>query len=147
MSLDWNICEQTHPFDAEVPTAVGYRFHHAESNAADDPAIKQDLEASLEKAVSLLDRNVKNESLFFMAEWNPAGGVLRLSVTDGQKANDAEEIVCTRFNSLVGGEAGGELTEKVSFWVKDFLSICESFMNFSLVALFTDTSRERVQIL
>ncbi|MBV0934713.1 hypothetical protein [Marinobacterium weihaiense] len=143
MSLNWNTREHNNPFDPDDAAQAGCCFHYAESQAVDDAALKQDVEACLALSMSQLNANVKNESLFYMVEWQPETAVLRLSVTDGQKANDARDVVCCRFVA-VGGQ---DLSDRMSFWAKDYLSTCTGFMDFSLVALFTDSTRARTQIL
>ena len=150
MSLTWNTRERVNPFAVDVEPLPACRFHYAESAATDDATTKDDMEVCLELASTLLNTNVKDESLYFMVEWDSATAVVRLAVTDCHKANDAPDVVVCRFASLLTetGEAAEAVSDKVRFWVKDYLSTTNGqFMNYSLVALFTPGMRAQTQLL
>lgn len=148
MSVNWSVSEDRNPFVAEE-SASGLVFHAAESTAVDDVAVKDAVEAALERAVACLDANVKNESLYFMVEWAPSRSVLRLAVTDAGKVQDSPEVVVCQFPALNAVLQQAEdvparleaFSDKVSFWAKDYLSTSSEFMNYSLVALFVTTVR------
>jgi len=153
MSLSWSLSDAENPFVPADRYTAGCRFHHAESVAVDDHSAKNELEVALEKAVALLNANVKNESRYFMVEWHLPSSTLRLAVTNDTKSEDGADVVTLRFTALneqlqAAGESERELhSEKVQFWVKDFLSTCAGFMDYSLVAVFTDGVRDRVRML
>ncbi|GAA0787005.1 hypothetical protein [Marinobacterium sediminicola] len=153
MSLNWELSEGKHPFVVGRKGAEACRFHCAESVAVEDNAVKDDLEETLAQAITFLNANVKNESLFFMVEWDAASSTLTLSVTDAQKEQDAADVVTCRFAELQQQlEAEGEaaldvVSSKIAFWAKDFLSTCTPFMNYSLVAVYTDGDRDKAGLL
>jgi hypothetical protein len=153
MSLNWTLSEGQNPFVSDDPHAAEHRFHHAESAAVEDSAVANDIDAALAKAVSFLNANVKNESRYFLVEWDPSSSTLRLAVTDDRKQQDAADVVSCRFMALnqqlqaQGAEAVEQCSEKVQFWLKDYLSSCAAFMDYSLVAVFTDGARDRVRML
>lgn len=153
MSLNWNLSEGQNPFLADDKAAAICRFHYAESAAVEDRAVKDDVEAALERAMSLLNANVKNESTYFLVEWDLPSATLRLAVTDERKVQDEADVVTCRFtllNQQLQVEEAGQVeacSGKVRFWAKDYLSTCTEFMNYSLVALYTDTERSRTSIL
>lgn len=152
MSLSWNLSEGCNPFWADDKAAAECRFHYAESSATEEEVVKDDMEAALEKAMELLNGNVKNESLYFMVEWDRPSSTLRLAVTNDRKAQDAADVVTCRFESLnrqlqaEGPDSVAACSDRVKFWAKDYLSTCTEFMNYSLVALYTDTSRNETSI-
>src|SRR5690554_1661401 len=153
MSLNWSLSEGHNPFVSNDPHAAEGRFHHAQSNAMDDSALVNDTDAALDKAVSFLNANVKNESRYFLVEWNRPSSTLRLAVTDDAKLEDGADVVVLGFTALnakiqTAGDLERELySEKMQFWVKEYLSICAGFMDYSLVAVFTDSTRDRVRML
>ena len=153
MSLNWNMSEGRNPFAPEEQSTTTSRFHYAESTATEDEALKDEVEEALEKAMAFLNANVKNESRYFLVEWDVSNSTLRLAVTDDHKQQDAADVVCCRFAALnqrlqaQGPEALALCSEKVQFWLKDYLSSCAVFMNYSLVAVFTDGTRDRVRML
>lgn len=153
MSLNWSLSEGNNPFVSNDPHAAECRFHHAQSNAMDDSALVNDIDAALDKAVSFLNANVKNESRYFLVEWNRPSSTLRLAVTNDAKLEDGADVVVLGFTALnakiqTAGDSERELySEKMQFWVKEYLSICAGFMDYSLVAVFTDSTRDRVRML
>ncbi len=153
MSLNWNMSEGENPFAAEQQGAAVCRFHYAESPASEDRALKDDMEEALEKAMALLNANVKNESRYFLVEWDRANAVLRLAVTDDRKQQDAADVVTCRFTSLhqrlqTEDESAAEAcSDKINFYAKDYLSTCTGFMDYSLVAMYTDGARNEACML
>ena len=153
MPLSWKLSNTGNPFATVDQFADGCRFHFAESMAVDDRAVKDDLEEAMEQAIVLLDANVKNESRYFMVEWDLLHSILRLAVTNDARSEDAEDVVALKFSALneqlqTEGEAEiDSCSEKVQFWAKDFLSTCTGFMDYSLVAVFTDSTRDKVKML
>lgn len=153
MSLNWNLSEGKNPFAPEEQGATACRFHHAESPACEDEAVKNDMEEALEKAMALLNANVKNESRYFLVEWDRENAVLRLAVTNDRKAQDAADVVTCRFMMLhqrlqtEDEPAVDACSDKVNFYAKDYLSTCTGFMDYSLVAMYTDGSRNDVRML
>ncbi|MBA4502665.1 hypothetical protein [Marinobacterium marinum] len=147
MSLIWNETVETNPFMALSSDEDGCTFHATESSSADDEALKQDVEACLDKAVSLLNANVRNESLYFFVEWHPAQSVLKMLVTGTDKVCQAQTIPVCRFAAVDAERAAQvEFVELMKFWIKDYLSLVPGFMDFSLVAMFTDTDRDRARL-
>ncbi|MET4000432.1 hypothetical protein [Marinobacterium sp. MBR-109] len=154
MSLSWSLSENLNPFVPEEK-GEGLCFHAAQSSVVDDVAVKDAIEAALERAIGYLDANVKNESLYFMVEWALPSSTLRLAVTDERKCQDSSEVVSCRFSELnqqlhQGGDLQAEaqaLSDKVKFWAKDYLSTNTEFMNYSLVALYTDGTRAEAKLL
>ena len=72
MTLEWN--EQ-----AQQEGTVLYTLSCAGN---DEDAIKAGVEAALEKAVSLLDRNVRDDSRYLLCEWNADAARLQVVVSD-----------------------------------------------------------------
>ncbi len=153
MSLNWNLSEGENPFAPEEQGVTANRFHFAESGATEDGVLKDDMEEALEKAMALLNANVKNESRYFLVEWDRANAVLRLAVTNDRKAQDAADVVTCRFAALqqrlqTADESAIEAcSDKVNFFAKDYLSTCAGFMDYSLVAMYTDSSRNETRML
>ena len=153
MSLNWNLSEGKNPFAPEEQGVTACRFHHAESPASEDEAVKNDMEEALEKAMALLNANVKNESRYFLVEWDRVNAVLRLAVTNDRKAQDAVDVVTCRFTALyqrlqMEGESAAEAcSDKINFYAKDYLSTCTGFMDYSLVAMYTDGARNEARML
>lgn len=150
MTLNWQQHQDQHPF-LTTEGMQGHRYLAAESAVTLEDDVKDVVEAALEQAEALLDSNVANSSLFFLATWDKDGSVLTLSVTDATKKEDAPDLVTCRFTVLseqLSADAGAydDLSAKLQFWIKDYLSTSTRFMNYSLVAVFTDSGRDRCQI-
>ncbi len=116
-------------------------LHEAISNDNNDTGIKQAVENSIEKAISLLPTNIQNSSLYFVVEWNSNLSALTIVVTDDTKQKESAEVVTCSFSSKEG------YAEKMQHWVRDYLTTSASFIQFSLVAVFSLGNRQKVILL
>lgn len=117
--------------------------HYQCGDAAQVP-LKDALESCAAKAISLLDKNIQDDSLYLLFEWNPATTELNIVVTDANKQQDAPISVGARFEQL---EQTSATTELVKFLLSDYLASCSAFFHYSLVAIFHSNSREHSTLL
>jgi len=107
--------------------------HHAKYAGTEEPDIRLVLAECVEKSISLLDTNIKDESLYLLFEWCAASSVLSIVVTDSTKKIDAPQVVTCGFSRLE--------YEDLQYWLGDYFTTCESFMRYSLVAAFHSQTR------
>ena len=159
MNLNWKESTSPNPFESAAGYKTEFVVYLAEYLERDDVKIRLAIESVIDKAVSLLDENIVNESMYLLFEWDSVYSMLTVVVTDEAKETDSVNVVKCSFpaldeemNSL---DASDEIWEKivneyassVSFWIKDYLSVCSKFLNYSLVAIFHNESRENSQLL
>ncbi|WP_444921634.1 hypothetical protein ACJJID_04290 [Microbulbifer sp. CnH-101-G] len=160
MGLIWKLDHSTSPFEEVTGGVAEYEVHSTESPALSSDDIYQDLAENLERAVSKFNQNVNDTSRFFLIHWEPLASTLTLSVTDDQRENDSRVLVRCHFTALEKQlqeseyesdsekqAALGMFSEDLHFWCKEFLSTDQGFSQFSLIALFTDSTRDRAVIL
>ncbi|MCK0154546.1 hypothetical protein MWU49_12580 [Alcanivorax sp. S6407] len=123
--------------------ANGQTLHAIRCPGDDEMAIKEGLEAALEKAVSLLDRNVRDDSRYLLCEWNADGATLQIVVSDDSKSKDAPEVVECGFDAF---DTRVDV-EQVQFLIRDFLTTCTAFLGWSLLAAFHEGDRQRSRLL
>ena len=133
MTLQWN--EQ-----AQQEGAVLYTLSCAGN---DEDAIKAGVEAALEKAVSLLDRNVRDDSRYLLCEWNADAARLQVVVSDDSKTKDAPEAVECCFEPF---DAALDVA-LLQFLIRDYLTTCTAFLGWSLLAAFHEGDRQRSRLL
>ena len=133
MTLDWT--QQT--------LNDGGVLHMARCAGDSDLAIKDALEGALEKAVALLDRNVRDDSRYLLCEWDANAATLQVVVTNDDKLVDAPEVVKCHLERL----AGPVDEELVSFLLRDYLTTCTAFLGWSLLAAFHEGDRQRSRLL
>ena len=133
MTLQWN--EQ-----AQQEGAVLYTLSCAGN---DEDAIKAGVEAALEKAVSLLDRNVRDDSRYLLCEWNADAARLQVVVSDDSKTKDAPEVVECRFEPF---DVALDVA-LLQFLIRDYLTTCTAFLGWSLLAAFHEGDRQRSRLL
>ncbi|MEE3321292.1 MAG: hypothetical protein VX258_11435 [Pseudomonadota bacterium] len=109
----------------------------------DEQAVKAGLEAALEKAVSLLDRNVRDDARYLLCEWSVADARLAIVVSDDSKSLDAPEVVVCHFNCFDNAVD----VEQVQFLIRDYLTTCTAFLGWSLLAAFHEGDRQRSRLL
>ena len=133
MTLEWN--EQ-----AQQEGTVLYTLSCAGN---DEDAIKAGVEAALEKAVSLLDRNVRDDSRYLLCEWNADAARLQVVVSDDSKTKDAPEVVECRFEPF---DVALDVA-LLQFLIRDYLTTCTAFLGWSLLAAFHEGDRQRSRLL
>lgn len=126
-------------------------LHKSECSTASDNDIKAALGQCVEKAAQLLPINIQDDSLFLLFEWDRVQSLLNIVVTNGDKSLDSPHIVRCNFtateSSAAQRQAPDAYAEHVYYWIKDYLTTCAAFMNFSLVAAFYLDSREQSMLL
>lgn len=127
-------------------------------NGYSDEEIKMALKATIEKAVTCLPKNIEDNSRYFLFEWQTESSSLTIVVTDDTKKNDSlYRVTCkmTALNHTLSKRELASSTEDkieaysdfVKYFVKDYLTTCSSFMQFSLVAIFHNKHRDQTQLL
>ena len=117
--------------------------HYILTDTALSP-LKDTLETCAEKAISLLDKNIQDDSLYLLFEWNPSTTTLNIVVTDADKQQDSPFSVGAHFEQLENTETTNEL---IRFLLSDYLASCSAFFHYSLVAIFHSSSRSNSNLL
>jgi len=141
MSLQWKSIES--PTDNTV-------VHSAVCAAVNGDDLKLAMEQCLDQALAHLDENVTEDSLYFLCEWQFQQKTLTVSVTNEHKNNDSKHKVNCVFDALSESELANdeqEFSENVRFWLKDYMSLSDAFLQFSIIALYTDAGRTQTRLL
>jgi hypothetical protein len=123
--------------------------------------LKDALEICAAKAISLLDKNIQDDSLYLLFEWNAYTAELNIVVTDAGKQQDSPISVGAHFAELQQQsrreiesqpiEAQEEKTaasnELIKFFISDYLASCSVFFRYSLVAIFHCSTRSNSNLL
>ena len=117
----------------------------AQSQAADNAALKLAVEAAASKAVALLDKAINDDSLYLLFSWNSDAIQLQAVVTDADKSADSPYLVSLQLPQAPA--TGEEFSGQLHFWLKDFLASYPAFFRYSLVAIFTNGSRRQSQLI
>ena len=116
-----------------------------------EATVRKSIEACAEHAISTLNENIQDDSLYLLCEWQPATAELSISVTDARKTHDAPNSYRCVFTelarTLVDEKTQQTYTESVKFWLHDYLSSYAPFFNYSLVAIFHSSTREQTELL
>ena len=120
-------------------------------------SLKDELETCAAKAISLLDKNIQDDSLYLLFEWNARTAELNVVVTDAGKQQDSPFSVGAHFPALqqeiqllpvADQEAKIEtINEWIKFLLSDYLASCSAFFRYSLVAIFHSSTRSNSNLL
>jgi len=148
------------PTDAGVDRNVEIIEHLANIEELSKAKLKLGVIDCIDKATSLLSKNIGDDSRYLMFEWNVADSVLVVVVTDDAKENDSEHVVKCSMTShadeMKKVEAISvsewenktqEFSETVRDWIHNYLTTCAAFMQFSLIAVFHNESRKQTRLL
>jgi hypothetical protein len=123
-------------------------IHYTEFAGVPDDQVQLAINSSIDKMAQLLDSNINDDSMYLMFEWDIASSLLSIVVTDETKSHDSANVVqcCfTKIDETLNSE--DELAEDVEFWVRDYLTTCTVFLNYSLIAAFHCGSRAASKLL
>ncbi|WP_054112562.1 hypothetical protein [Marinagarivorans algicola] len=119
-------------------------IHNAKCSHSEHLALKLAIEQCIEKACSLLVSNIQNDSLYLLFEWFPDVATLSVVVTDSSKMQDAPYVIECQFTL---SDNNADMSEQIQYWIRDYLTTCASFMQYSLVAAFHSQGREHSVLL
>ena len=136
MTLDWT--QQT-----QTMGDTQHTVHAAACKGDSEEAVKTGLEGALEKAVSLLDSTVSDDSRYLLCEWKADETTLMIVVSDDDKTSDAADVVQCRFAEMDESVD----VELVQFLIRDYLTTCTAFLGWSLLAAFHEGDRQASRLL
>lgn len=158
MNLKWK--EDVIPLEVPVNGLRERRVFLAESDQIKEKLISVNIEECIDKSVALLGENITESSLYYLCEWNTMCSTLTIVVTDETKRMDSKNIVKCCFNTLnktchqLNAESAVEresivndYADRVCEYIRDYLTTCSGFMNYSLVAVFHSSDRDSVELL
>ena len=156
--LQWNESTITQN-SLNEPNPKSAKFEvKASCEETNELAINLTIQACIEKAVSYFPEHVTDESRYLICEWDTENTTLTLVVTDDSKKYESNfKVKCFMdgLNCLIKNTPEPELknevilsqSEMIKYAIKDYLTTCASFMKFSLVAVFHNNTRDKVELL
>ena len=136
MTVKWQVQQLINSQGSEDKT---YTVHSITCEQANDNDFYQAINVSIDKAVDLLSVAVSDESRYLLFEWNADDTSLSIIVTDDSKEQDADVIVRCAFLE--------QDADKVKYAIKDYLTTCTAFFNYSLIAIFSRDGRKLTELL
>lgn len=131
MPLSWN--------ELQSETEAGEKIAIAAVCGSDSPQEQRmAVNEMVDKTVELLPLEVRDESMYLVFTWDAAAGQLSAAVAGEGKLIHGEREVSCQFAALAGSadaDVDGELFETIRFWVRDYLTTCNEYMRFSLIAI------------
>jgi hypothetical protein len=112
----------------------------------DNSQIKDGLIACADKAFSMFDESVLDTSMFCIFEWCAESKSFSIVVTDSTKQEETKNKVSV----VIAGEnvvfdAG--FVDDVQAVIRDYLTTCLPFLQYSLIAVFSEGDRARTVML
>lgn len=143
MSLDWNIKQD--PMNASDTDKAERIVHLSEFEGSKEEDIHAAMVICIEKAISMLHENVKDESRYFLFEWDTNNASLNIVVTNDSKEVDSNSAVRCTFPALKGQSDESILT--VRYWIRDYLTTCAELFRYSLISVFHHDNRANTELL
>ncbi len=149
MQLNWNESKAGAPPEGVCGVEGDYIVYVAESEVTDDAQVQSAINQGAEKAAAMQRKNIQDDSMYLLFNWNAALATLTICVTDAARKNDSSQIVICKFPVLAQAEntKTDDYAEDVKYWVSNYLTTSCAFLQYSLVAGFCRGTRERVELL
>lgn len=145
MNLDW-----------EEKTVGEHLIFAAVVDSAEEGRVKEGLGECVEKATSFLHLNIHDDSMYFMLGWDKTTSTLKITVVDETKSTGSQYVVICCFSALAqallsdsegAAEKADDLANSIRYWIKDYLTTCSSYYQYSLVASFYTVSWKKSDLL
>lgn len=150
MKLDWQVHKKPNHVSSSAEGIPSF-IHLTTVPEYDESGINAAVILSIDKAVSLLCKNIDDNSRYFIFEWDVVHSILSIAVTNDKKESDAPEVVQCCFSGLAenitAANEKSEITENVKDIARDYLTTCPGFFNYSLVAIFHTDGRSQSVLL
>lgn len=158
MHLNWIVNQTENPFESAVGDNAQYIVHLAEFTESDNEGVFKAIECCIDKAVSMLDSNIVEGSMYLLFEWDVVYSMLTIVVCDESKEMDSKHVVKCSFLGLDTEMNNDDLSEDeweakvdeyaqgVKQFIADYLSTCSGFLKYSLIAAFHSESRDKSEL-
>ncbi|MFV8783033.1 hypothetical protein ACNKU7_11465 [Microbulbifer sp. SA54] len=160
MNLTWTENKTLSQPAGDTGQRSEYVIHSSTIEKTSDDGVQRAIDACIDKACTLLPRNIRDDSRYLLFGWDAVNSTLTIVVTDDSKEKDSPDIVQCRFSSLVEKmnsesadpdhsqhSAADELADNIQYWIKDYLTTCAPFLRYSLIAAFYRESRSSCALL
>ena len=143
MTLTWAVSENSAPLNAATGNNTGYVVHHCRSDGNSNREIQEAINACIDKACALLGRSIQDDSRYMLFGWDADASTLTIVVTDDEKQRDSRNVVQCQFTATDESLD----PEDIQYWIKDYLTTCAPFLQYSLIAAFHQESRASCTLL
>lgn len=109
-------------------------------------AFKNAVVQCADKAFSMFNETVLDSSMFCLFEWQIEDASLTVVVTDESKSQEGKHRV-TVVVPAFRGESSTDFIEDVQAFIRDYLTTCLPFLQYSLIAAFSLGDRSRIKML
>lgn len=141
--MEWS---QT-PLDSGSENASAFVIS-ATLNSNEKSMIHHAVKQTIDKAVSILTTNINDASRYFLCEWDNANASLTVVVTDDSKTDDAKgSVKCQFVSSNQLDKHSAEFADDIRHWIHNYLTTHKGFMQYSLIAVFHNSSRKNTILL
>ncbi|GLQ29537.1 hypothetical protein [Litoribrevibacter albus] len=120
-------------------------------DGAEFETVKSAIVQCADKAFSMFDETVLDTSMFCLFEWQADEGTLTVVVTDETKQSEGKHRVSVVLPELRGEQSEDflepDFLEDMQAFIRDYLTTCLPFLQFSLIAAFSLGNRQTVKML
>ena len=127
-------------------TSTNQLIHSATCSESSEAGIQASVLACADHAFTFLRDNIVDDSMYCLFEWHQGEKLLSIYVTDETKKNEGKHVVRVDFTAFTAASDEDQI-ETVKFWLRDHLTTCTAYFQFSLVAGFSRGDRSRLELL
>jgi len=109
--------------------------HSSVSTSSNEAELKQAVLGAADYAFDLLDKNIEDDSMFCLFDWNFDKQRLLIAVTDPSKkqlAKHTVELTLTAYENHIADKEDQQ--EQIQLWVHNHITTAATFLQYSLVA-------------
>ena len=146
--LAWQTQSHHNAKDAYGNTTEGVIYsYRCEHN--DDTAIRQVINQTIDKAVSLFPNNVWDQSRYMIFKWDSNNKLLAIVIADDSKTIESPDSVKCEITAYqrAAAQQVSQQNDNIQYWIRDYLTTCTGFFSYSLIAIFYDQCGDKTSLL
>ena len=134
--------------DSETSTDASL-IHYAQCLDPGDTAAQLFINSAIDRAIAIIPQSMHENARYLLFSWDSDKACLKVVTTDDDKSHDAPESIQLDIPAwqVDAGGPGSEQSEKLHYWIRDYLTTCGEFLHYSLIAVYCDGDRTKTRLL
>jgi hypothetical protein len=121
-------------------------IHYAQCNDPGDAAVQSFINSAIDRAIAIIPQSMQDNARYLLFNWDSDKACLKVVTTDDDKSHDAPESIQLDIPAWQVA-AGSEQSDKLHYWIRDYLTTCAEFLHYSLIAVYCEGDRKRTRLL
>lgn len=124
-------------------------IHYVQCDDPQDTVVQSFINSAIDRSIAIIPQSMHDDARYLLFNWDPYKASLTAVTTDDAKSHDAPESIqldIPAWQVSTSSEAPRQ-TEKLHYWIRDYLTTCAEFLHYSLIAVYCEGDRSKTRLL